>query len=153
MTKPFSVRLAGPGEIEAVLPLFDAQLREHEIFTPVEAIAGVLRQVIADARHGFVLIAVDGERQPIGVAYTAAHLSVEHGGVIGWLEELYVLPQWRGEGIGSRLLAEVIARAGELGWKGVQLEVLAGHERAIPFYLRHGFELLPRTLFRAILAP
>jgi GNAT superfamily N-acetyltransferase len=42
--------------------------------------------------------------------------SLEHGGVSGWLEELYVLPQWRGRGIGSRLVGEVIAHARELGY-------------------------------------
>jgi GNAT superfamily N-acetyltransferase len=83
----------------------------------------------------------------VGVAYAAAHLSAEHGGTIGWLEELYVRPAARGGGIGSALLRAVTKRAGELQWRALELEVVAGHERAVPLYLRHGFSAASRARF------
>jgi ribosomal protein S18 acetylase RimI-like enzyme len=49
------------------------------------------------------------------------------------------LPRWRGGGIGSRLVTEVIARAEELGWRAIDLEVDSGHQRAISLYTRHQF--------------
>jgi maltose/maltodextrin transport system permease protein len=55
-----------------------------------------------------MLVAKAPDGGSIGVAYASSLLSLEHGGVSGWLEELYVLPQWRGLGIGSRLIAEVV---------------------------------------------
>jgi GNAT superfamily N-acetyltransferase len=72
-----------------------------------------------------MLVANAPDGGSIGVAYASSLLSLEHGGVSGWLEELYVLPQWRGRGIGSRLVAEVIAHARELGWRALDLEVEA----------------------------
>jgi len=88
----------------------------------------------------------------VGAVFAAAHSSLEHGGTIGWLEELYVSPQSRGQGIGSRLMADVISRARQLGWRGLELEVVTGHERAIALYLRHGFQPLSRTRFVRVLA-
>jgi GNAT superfamily N-acetyltransferase len=67
--------------------------------------------------------------------------------VIGWLEELYVVPEFRGAGVGSALLADVLARAERLKWRGVELEVVVGHERAAALYLRHGFVSAPRSRY------
>ena len=138
-----SVELA---DLDAAIVLFDAQLREHEIVTPVDDLYAVGRAVIADPSLGFLLLAIT-EGTPVGVVYAASHLSLEHGGVVGWLEELYVLPERRGQGIGSRLLTEVIARARELSWRAIELEVVAGHERVVPLYLRHAFQPLSRNRF------
>lgn len=141
-----SIRNVGSSDLDAAVALFDAQLREHDILTPVTDLRRVAREVVANASHGFLLMALN-EDTPVGVAYAASHLSLEHGGTIGWLEELYVAPQWRGGGIGARLLTEVIARAQELNWRGLELEVVAGHERVGPLYLRHGFQALSRNRF------
>ena len=129
--------------------LLSAQLREHDIFTPVERLRAVVEEVVADARHGFMLLASSGDRA-IGTAYGAAHLSAEHGGVIGWLEELYVVPEMRGRGIGSRLLDDLVSRAQQLQWRGLELEVVAGHERAAALYVRHGFMATPRARYTRI---
>src|SRR5262245_48787113 len=102
----FSIRSVEFPDLDAAVALFDAQLREHDIITPVADLRNVAQAVIADASQGFLLLA-GVENTPVGVVYAASHLSLEHGGVIGWLEELYVLPQWRSCGIGSNLLREV----------------------------------------------
>lgn len=141
-----SIRPVEVADLEAAVALFDAQLREHDIITPVTDLRNVVQSVIANASQGFLLLAV-AESTPVGVVYAASHLSLEHGGIIGWLEELYVSPQWRSGGIGSRLLTETIARAQELHWRGLELEVVAGHERVIPLYLRYAFRPLSRNRF------
>jgi GNAT superfamily N-acetyltransferase len=143
---PVLIRSVGLSDLEAAIALFDAQLREHDIITPVADLHNVAAAVIANPSHGFLLVALSNGA-PVGVAYAASHLSLEHGGTIGWLEELYVSPQWRGSGIGGRLLTEVIARAQELNWRTLELEVVTGHERVVPLYLRHGFQPLSRNRF------
>jgi GNAT superfamily N-acetyltransferase len=136
---------------DMAVTLLQAQLREHDIETPVDLLRDVVARVQADAREGFVLLAHDGA-QPVGIAYAAAHLSAEHGGISGWLEELYVVPGSRGRGVGSALLGAVIARAQALDWRGIELEVVAGHERAVPLYQRHGFVSTPRARFTRLFA-
>ncbi len=149
MADEFAIAIAEPDDIDPVVALLEAQLHEHDIDTPREVLADVARAVIGDSRHGFILIARIGP-VPVGLAYAAAHMSAEHGGVIGWLEELYVAPESRGCGVGSALLRDVLARAAQLGWRGLELEVVAGHERAVPLYLRHGFAAADRARFSHI---
>ena len=130
----------------AVISLFEAQLCEHDIHTSVKDIRNVIHSVISNPAFGFMLLVTD-EGNSVGVAYAAAHLSVEHGGIIGWLEEIYVLQARRNSGIGSRLLTEVVTRARRLQWRGIELEIVAGHERVASLYLRHGFQPLSRIRF------
>ena len=54
----------------------------------------------------------------------------------GHIGRMAVLPEWRGQGIGGRILASLIARAHERGMKRV---VLNAQTHAVPFYARHGF--------------
>ncbi|HEX8281246.1 MAG TPA: GNAT family N-acetyltransferase [Chthoniobacterales bacterium] len=150
MSSPVSITAARAEDREAIVALLRAQLLEHEIDTPEHALREVVNAVVDDPRHGFILLAQQDERTA-GIAYVAAHLSAEHGGMIGWLEELYVRPESRGSGVGSALLKEVASRAQQLGWNALELEVVAGHERVVPLYERCGFALLPRTRFTRML--
>lgn len=143
---PIAIHALTQDDVDLAVGLLDAQLREHDISTPAAALREVVRAVIADDRHGFMYLAWLGDRA-VGIAYAAAHLSAEHGGVIGWLEELYVAPECRGAGVGSLLLHEVISHAQQLNWRGIELEVVAGHERAAALYLRHGFIAAPRARY------
>src|SRR5262249_56809298 len=99
-----------------------------------------------------MLVARAPDGSPIGVAYASSLLSLEHGGASGWIEELYVLPQWRGRGIGSRLIAEVVTRAKESGWRALELEAESSHQRAISLYARHQFQPHSRSRFYRILS-
>ena len=133
--------------INSCLGLFDAQLREHDIVTSWEEMRNICQKVILHPEFGFLLEA-NCEETPVGVIFVAAHLSLELGGTVGWIEELYVVPASRGKGAGSMLLREATSRAKSLGWRGIELEIVAGHERVASLYLRHGFDNLSRTRFR-----
>jgi predicted GNAT family N-acyltransferase len=54
----------------------------------------------------------------------------------GHIGRMAVLPEWRGHGIGGRILASLVARAHE---RGMQRVVLNAQTHAVPFYARHGF--------------
>ncbi|HYC32722.1 MAG TPA: GNAT family N-acetyltransferase [Gemmatimonadales bacterium] len=54
----------------------------------------------------------------------------------GYVSSLYVAPEWRGSGIGSRLLAACLA---ECEWREVDAVILWPTPRSRSLYLRHGF--------------
>lgn len=149
MNDNVSIAALGRDSVDAAVRLLAAQLREHDISTVEDDLRAVAEAVAGDARHGFMLLASSGDNT-IGIAFAAAHLSAEHGGVIGWLEELYVAPECRGRGVGAQLLTNVLSRAEALRWRGLELEVVAGHERAAALYLRHGFRALDRKRYSCI---
>lgn len=134
------------GQVEAVAALFQKQLAEHNVErAQAELIAG-LQILLAQPAHGFVLVAL-ANRQPIGVAYGACILSLEHGGWSGWLDEFYVLPAWRNSGTGLALLTAVVSEAKDRGWAALDLEVDSNHGRVIPLYERNDFQAVYRTRF------
>lgn len=141
------IRLARTDDLSAVVELLGQQLREHEIHTGLDQIRGVIENVLRDSRWGFVLIAIGREVNPVGVAFGTSILGIEHGGISGWIEELYVLPRFRGQGVGSLLIDEFIRVAHTRGWRVIDLEVDSGHSRVASLYARHEFEPVARTRF------
>ena len=141
------------GSVEAAVTLLEAQLHEHDLATPATLLRAVVERVCSSANEGVMFLArVPDAVEPIGIAFAAAHLSAEHGGTVGWLEELYVKPDQRGCGAGSALLRAVISHAQEQQWRAVELEVVAGHERVAALYERHQFTNAHRTRFTRTLA-
>jgi ribosomal protein S18 acetylase RimI-like enzyme len=134
-------------QIDAAIELFRAQLEEHKIETRTESLRQVIESIVADDRYGFILVAVTGNGKLVGLAFGSAFLGVEHGGPSGWLEELYVLPDWRQNGLGTRLVNEAIRAARARGWRALDLEVDASHQRAASLYQRHGFRPKNRSRY------
>jgi GNAT superfamily N-acetyltransferase len=118
-------------QIALLVPLFEAQFREHNISSSSEVLVAALESLRDKPQHGFILTAISDDLV-VGVAYGACILSLEHGGWSGWLEELYILPEWRNRGVGSQLLTAVIA---------------AAHQQVISLYTRFDFKPVPRTRF------
>jgi GNAT superfamily N-acetyltransferase len=106
--------------------LLVGQLGEHGVGASAGRLSHLLEAVVANPDRGFVLLARVDERI-VGVAYAATILSIEHSDSVAWLEELYVAPSYRLQGIGSALLAAVVERALEAGVVAVDLEVDASH--------------------------
>ena len=137
--KPFSI-----DQTQDVITLLQAQLDEHSIDSSSDALTGVLRTLSEQPQYGFILTAVCGGSL-VGVAYVSTLLSLEHGGWSGWLEEFYVLPEYRGRGLGTQLLTAAITAATERGFAALDLEVDTGHQRVVSLYVRHGFTPVHRT--------
>ena len=142
--QPFSIVPAAAGDCRECARLLVEQLDEHGVEVSAEPLSRVLERVVADETRGFILLARDGHRM-VGVAYAATILSAEHCGLVGWLEELYVTPSLRSQGIGAALLTAVLERARELNVVAIDLEVDAGHRRAESLYRRFGFRRLDRS--------
>ena len=65
---------------------------------------------------------------------------VEYGGADAFLDDLYLTPECRGQGLGAAVMAAVDAEARRLGACAVHLVVAPGNERAQRLYRRSGFE-------------
>lgn len=138
------IRPAVVDDLGAVTALLVEQLREHAVETPSAAIGDAVRTVVAHPERGRILVAHDRDAV-VGVAALSFVWPIEHGGMSAWLEELYVVPDARGRGIGTALLRAALRAASEAGAVAVDLEVDAGHGRAANLYAREGFRPLPRA--------
>jgi len=97
------------------------------------------------------LLRQDGKA--IGYVILTLGFSVEYGGRDGFIDDLYLVPGARGQGIGSQLLNFALARASELGIGTLHLEVETANENAMRLYRGAGFEETGRKLLRLGMLP
>jgi GNAT superfamily N-acetyltransferase len=139
------IERAGEDDLNAVVALLAAQFGEHDIGLGLDVLRTATAGLLAEARRGVVLLAKDSARVgPVGLAVLAYTWTLEHGGLVAWLEELYVVPDRRGHGVGRALLRRALDVARESGCRAVDLEVDREHARAERLYEREGFAVLAR---------
>lgn len=144
MREVFRIEQVAGRDCDDCVRLLVAQLREHGIDTPEDAVRRVVEGALADPRWGRLLIA-RSEGVAIGVAYLSFVWSLEHGGLAAWLEELYVVPERREGGAGTALLHAVKGLCRSHGCAAIDLEVEESHARACALYEREGFERRSRS--------
>lgn len=100
-----------------------------------ETIASRLAQLLADERTFALLTG----HPAVGIALVTLRTNLWHEGLVGLLDELYVAPDERNQGLGTALLkaaeAEVLARGGDVLEIGVDGEDIDAQR----FYERHGY--------------
>jgi len=139
-------------ELADLAALLATQLREHGNELADTEIGAAARGMFHRPQRGQFLIACEGGRL-VGFAALSFLWTLEHGGRNAWLDELYVLPERRGHGIGEALLHAALEAARAAGALAIDLEIETGHERAASLYQRNGFAPLRRTRWARALTP
>jgi GNAT superfamily N-acetyltransferase len=99
----------------------------------------VLQQLLAGPAAPGVVWVAEADAALQGYLIVALVLSVEHQGLMGEIDELFVMPQARSQGVGSELLAAAAAALAQRGCVRLQLQLGAGNEPARVFYQRRAF--------------
>lgn len=89
--------------------------------------------------QGYMLVC-DGNN--VGYCVTMKTYSVEAGGITIWIDELFVLEEYRSKGLGRELF-KYIEENGDKKLRRIRLEVELENGRAISLYKRMGFEPAP----------
>lgn len=145
MTIPMEVKIipAEKNDSAQITDLLKRQLDEHRLPISVDHIREGVEGIFADNTRGFLLVAKMAD-QPIGVAYISFVWTLEHGGPGAWLEEIYMLPEWRNRGIGTQMLEMAIKECTNRGCRGIDLEIDSAHKKVESLYRRFGFLPLDR---------
>ena len=109
-----------------------------------------LRLIIESAHVGVILAAHEG-CEIVGMVSLLFTISTAEGGPVCWLEDMVVRPDWRGSGLGSRLLQHAIDWARSQGFSRITLLTDKVNSGAIRFYGRHGFVESAMTALRLVL--
>ena len=108
-----------------------------------------LRDALFGGRPGAEVILAFADDQPAGFALFFHNFSTFLGRRGLYLEDLFVKPEFRGAGIGKRLLVELARIAVERGCGRFEWSVLDWNEPAIGFYRKLGAVALDDwTIFR-----
>jgi ribosomal protein S18 acetylase RimI-like enzyme len=109
---------------------------------------------IADVAAGVALapayiLEEDGE--PAGFFILTLGYSVENGGTDGFIDDLYLIPEARGRGLGRQAVVLAMREAKAVGIRALLLEVEAHNGRAYELYRKMGFADTQRRLLRQVL--
>jgi ribosomal protein S18 acetylase RimI-like enzyme len=143
------------GEDEPTLLRMMRNLAEQEpgaYFFDEPAVREVLRKLLASPDLGRAWVFFDGET-PVGYIVLTFGYSFEYHGRDSFIDELYIEPQYRRQGIGRRAMQFVEERAVELGVNAIHLEVDRGNDAAEELYRRAGYGDHARFLMTKWLKP
>jgi ribosomal protein S18 acetylase RimI-like enzyme len=152
MTLQARIAPLAAAHIEHVLPL----VQQYWRFEAIEGfdasrIEALLERVIADPRLGEAWLAtIDG--RAAGYLLAVYVFSLEHQGLTAEIDELFVSPDHRAQGLGGRLLDAAEASFRARGCTNIFLQVGRDNEAARAFYRsrgfsgRNGFDMVDKNL-------
>lgn len=137
------VRLAIPADVPALLALV-RRYWEYEGIDGFDAlrIELTLQRLLATPALGAAWVAAAGGTLA-GYLIAVYVLSIEHQGLMAEIDEFFVLPQARAQGIGAQLLAAAERALAARGCVRLQLQLAVGNAAARSFYARRGYAPRP----------
>jgi ribosomal protein S18 acetylase RimI-like enzyme len=98
----------------------------------------LLGGLLAEPQRGACWVA-ESDGQLCGYLLAVLMFSLEHGGLMAEIDELFVSHDMRSAGVGSQLVSQAERSLRERGLVRLQLQLGIDNERARRFYERHGF--------------
>ena len=140
-----SFRFGEPADIEALLPLMEDFCAFEKLQYDPGRLSRLLSELIGNRDLGR-LILFEEAQELVGYMVLGFGFSLEFHGRDCFIDEFYVVPEYRSRGIGQAAVDFALGVCREAGIKAVHLEAdhvnLRGHE----FYKRLGFRDHPRHL-------
>ena len=132
-------RYAAENDAALILRFIKALAEYEKMSDQVVADEALLREWIFEKKKAEVLFAMDGERE-VGFALFFHNFSTFLGRSGIYLEDLFVLPEYRGQGHGKGLLRALAGIAVERGCGRLEWCCLDWNRPSIDFYLSLGAE-------------
>ncbi len=137
-----SVRLAGPGDAEAIRSIYNVEVTESTV--TFDLVPRTLADQLAwlaehDGVHPAVVAELDGE--VVGFGSLAPYRS-RPAYATTVEDSVYVRRDVRGMGCGRTILAELLRLATLHGFHAVMARIVGGHEASINLHRACGFELI-----------
>ncbi len=143
-----NIRRASPADSDSILMLIDALADYEKLDRPTEeAKQRLLRDAFAEKPRFDIYLAETAEGQVTGYAFVLENYSTFLALPTLYLEDLFVLPEFRGTGSGSALFSKVASEAKARGCGRVEFVVLDWNKLAQDFYARKGARHLDDWLF------
>ena len=139
MMSTCTIRPAAPGDEELILSFIRALADYEHMSDQVVATPALLREWIFEKKKAEVIFA-EAEGKPVGFALFFHNFSTFLGRAGLYLEDLFVLPEVRGRGVGKAILQRLAALAVERGCGRLEWWCLDWNEPSIAFYRSLGAE-------------
>jgi GNAT superfamily N-acetyltransferase len=143
---------ANAEDIPALCDLLNILFSQEAEFKPdYPAQSRGLERIINNPEIGLIIVARQDNRV-IGMVNLLFTVSTALGERVALLEDMVVLPDFRGAGVGSKLLEQAVQSARMAGCKRITVLTDRVNESAQRFYQQHGFGFSPMIPLRLSLA-
>ena len=148
MEQDFVVRRMAPGDIKAVVRLWNGEVEYHESIDPrlkvrEGAEEGFRRFLsrIAAAQADVIVLVADAEGEIVGflIGMVRERTSVFIRSRHGYITDIYVDPEFRRQGVGRKLVKAAEEWFTSQGLDHVRLQVSAANEAGLAFWRSVGF--------------
>lgn len=137
----FSVREATPADIPALIELMREFYAESAYELDGRTAALAFQALLTAPERGKVWLAL-AEHSPAGHIVLSLRFAMEHEGLIGHIDDLFVKPELRRLGIGRRLVAELRRYCQSAGCRALHVEVGDSNRAALALYEQFGLHVL-----------
>jgi ribosomal protein S18 acetylase RimI-like enzyme len=145
------IRQAAAADLPALVNLLAILFRIEEDFVPDTAKQeqGLRLMLDNDNSRAAVLVA-EQEGQVVGMCTGQLLVSTAEGGLSALVEDVVLLPEWRGQGIGRQLMGAIADWATKQGATRVQLLADRNNSSALAFYNRIGYRVTELVCLRRV---
>src|SRR5215831_11074890 len=128
-------RWAESGDVETLLNMMRGLQQDDPwsvAFREEEEVRRSVRELLENPLAGRIFI-ITSRESSVGYLVLSSDFSLEYGGKNAWIDELFVVPDFRGRGIGADAVEFAAQTAQDSGSKVLHLEVNRGNP-AIDLY-------------------
>ena len=143
------LRLASATDEDLILRLVRAYHEFEDIRLTDAQRAAAVQALLGDRERGAIWLVLRGE---LAVGYIALCFgySIEFAGRDAFVDEFYILPEHRGQGLGLGALKRIKDEARKQGVKALHLEVARANSRARKLYSRVDFEAREKYVLMSV---
>lgn len=143
---------AAAADLATLLELMRGYYRDDGLAFDRERSARVMQRLLSEPQWGRVWLAgIEGKA--VGYLALCIGFSLELGGNDAFVDEVFVLPEYRGRGFGRRLLEFATAQARDLGIVALHLEVDRANVAAQRLYESLGYQRRDRYFLMTRMEP
>lgn len=137
---PLHLRAAGPGDADAIAAIYNDAVRTTAAIWTEHTVSAEDRRDWIEARcnAGYAVVVAEADRTVVGYAALGPFRAFD-GYKFTTELSIYVRTDKRGCGIGTNLLGEILARAGDLGFHAVIAGIEAENTGSIALHRKFGF--------------
>jgi GNAT superfamily N-acetyltransferase len=141
-SKPLTVRPARAEDVGLLLELFGELAKYEHLEHELKATGEQLHEALFGERPAAAALIAERDGEALGYALFFPTFSSFLASTGVWLEDLFVRPANRGEGVGTALLSAVAACVRERGGERLEWAALDWNELALGFYRRIGAQTM-----------
>jgi phosphinothricin acetyltransferase len=136
-----TIRDYGQNDLDALLVVFNSFVHNsHAAYPESELSRESFEKLLAQAR---IIVTLQDEGSAIGFGFISSYkplANFDHTGVLTY----FILTEYTGMGLGTRLLHELIRRGREAGITNYLAHISSRNEQSLNFHRKHGFKEVGR---------